>query len=861
MATVLVVAGLLVSTAYLQELQAADGSAPHRDRGPSPDAVFLQQASHGLHTAAVPRKALRAQPLEQAQLAPATLETISIVLPCAFEGNFASQTVEALWQHTNHGRLWEILVIDDGSKPALSTTFPTRLLAGSPGAPPCRIIRHERTLGLIAAKKTGGDAARGDVIVFFDCHVSPRDGWEEAFFRQMKRAGDHRTVVVPTITSLDPDTWKEIPDGANGQACYILWNADFTWLANPGRDVPLMSGGLLAISRRWWQETGGYDEHMVAWGGENIDQSLRVWLCGGRIEVAEGAYVAHMWRDPKNAKTMLKYPIPTDDVMRNKARAAAAWFGDFKEKVFGFPEYENFLGHEERLGDMGNFRDLKSRLKCAPFSAYLNRFSYVYFDTGYLPTEVFQIREAKTGLCLERVPPEEDGQTHTVALVPCSGGEGGGPVSELQVWHPGNRNRAKEGEGCCSGIMNWNFNQCLDGQGIGSKVQTFECEISGGSANQFFDIDDEVLYWRKELKGPGAEGCIEPLDAKVGDVDLSPSTQCTAQVVPIGSETLYTQESLAMPASFRLQAAAPGADEDTCATVAPVGEGISDFKMEFRRCDPDNPQQVFQPQKSLYGAQIRVGQTGNCLDTAGGTQLLVYPCYEETAANMNQVWTVEDGKLLWRAEGQTVEGSCASFKAAETQTPVASLASFFIKGQFELQTCVSKTGQLWRRHDLRGDGTFLLLSRDSGQCLVKSGRIGLGYGACGDDDRWRELKDREQVQHVGSTYCIDSGDRLQYPTLYDCHQPKAMQSQRFHIVEPVGWLQNKPTWFDNGRKRIFEKCVDGAPAARVEVAVQHCDAVRRHGVRWERHNSHEPIERRLWEASSKSRELIEVARS
>jgi len=45
-------------------------------------------------------------------------------------------------------------------------------------------VRHEKTMGLIAAKKSGGDAALGDVIVFFDCHVKPRDGWEEAFLKR-----------------------------------------------------------------------------------------------------------------------------------------------------------------------------------------------------------------------------------------------------------------------------------------------------------------------------------------------------------------------------------------------------------------------------------------------------------------------------------------------------------------------------------------------------------------------------------------------------------------------------------------------------------------------------------------------------
>ena len=333
-------------------------------------------------------------------LAPET-QTQGVVLPCAFEGEFAEKTVWAVWENTDKSVLKEIIVVDDGSKPPLRKVMSERLLTGGPGIPKMKIVRHERTLGLISAKKSGGDAASGDVIVFFDCHVSPRKGWEVAFLKQMRRKQDHRTIVVPTITSLNPDTWKEIPGGGGGKVCFILWNNDFTWLYNPGRDAPLMSGGLLALSRRWWEETGGYDTKMVAWGGENIDQSLRSWLCGGRIEVAEGAFVAHMWRDPKNPKTVLRYlnipapfwiffgwevfkffsfsftftdfmtslscpshldpfyfsedrtthddttvrtryPIPTKDVMRNKARAASAWFGDFTEKVMTFPEYETW---------------------------------------------------------------------------------------------------------------------------------------------------------------------------------------------------------------------------------------------------------------------------------------------------------------------------------------------------------------------------------------------------------------------------------------------------------------------------------------------------------------------------------------
>lgn len=87
----------------------------------------------------------------------------------------------------------------------------------------------------------------------------------------------------------------------------------------------MISGGLLALSRRWWEETGGYDTKMVAWGGENIDQSLRSWLCGGRIEVADGAYVAHMWRDPKNPKTVARLESEKRNGQTRKRLVSEKW--------------------------------------------------------------------------------------------------------------------------------------------------------------------------------------------------------------------------------------------------------------------------------------------------------------------------------------------------------------------------------------------------------------------------------------------------------------------------------------------------------------------------------------------------------
>ena len=124
--------------------------------------------------------------------------------------------------------------------------------------------------------------------------------------------------------------------------------------------------GMFATSKRWWQEIGGMDTGMETWGAENIEISLKTWLCGGEIRVARGSRIDHTFRD--------KQPYVMDGAAweRNLARVAETWLNDeWRAKFYKAAGKERGQIH---IGNLDNVHALQKRLKCKPFSWFANKF-------------------------------------------------------------------------------------------------------------------------------------------------------------------------------------------------------------------------------------------------------------------------------------------------------------------------------------------------------------------------------------------------------------------------------------------------------------------------------------------------------
>ena len=219
------------------------------------------------------------------------------------------------------------------------------------------------------------------MIVFLDSHSEVCDGWLEPLLLRIK--GDRRRVVVPHIRSLDPDTlrlspghmWPPSKGSFNWRLSFTIVPADVeTDLVSPSERhspvlSPVMPGGLFAMDREYFFELGEYDPDILYYGGEHVELSFRVWMCGGSMEWIPCSNVGHIYRrfdrfrvDPQ-LKNINIWPI----LDRNDKRVAAVWMDDYA-KIF--LRFRGLAPGGE--GNLTSRHALRSRLHCHDFKWFLN---------------------------------------------------------------------------------------------------------------------------------------------------------------------------------------------------------------------------------------------------------------------------------------------------------------------------------------------------------------------------------------------------------------------------------------------------------------------------------------------------------
>uniref|UniRef100_A0A182J581 Polypeptide N-acetylgalactosaminyltransferase n=1 Tax=Anopheles atroparvus TaxID=41427 RepID=A0A182J581_ANOAO len=292
------------------------------------------------------------------------------------------RTVHSVLNRSPPELVQEIVLVDDWSSSVPLKTFLEDYFL--PYGDKVRILRTPARYGLIRARIYGARRTSADYLLFLDAHCECLPGWLEPLLAVVLTGPGH--VAVPTIDWLNETTLALQAGPSNGLYGAFDWNLSFQWRSRYDRilrsgsspqhenalepfDSPIMAGGLFCIAKEFFARLGWYDPGLEVYGGENMELSFKVWMCGGAIKIVPCSRVGHIQK--RNHPYIGNYHRERELTMKNTLRVAEVWLDEYADFLYRLhPDYRLLLASTSN-DSLADRHRLREQLSCRSFRWYM----------------------------------------------------------------------------------------------------------------------------------------------------------------------------------------------------------------------------------------------------------------------------------------------------------------------------------------------------------------------------------------------------------------------------------------------------------------------------------------------------------
>ena len=316
------------------------------------------------------------------------------------------RTLHSLYNRTPHELIQEVILVNDNStldflydplKEYIDQHFPNLTF---------NIINLKQRQGLMKARVIGAKAAKSEFVFMMEPHCEMTYNWLPPLIEPL--LNEERIVTVPIIDNVECNQLKYYENELDNEGCRGVFNWKLNYQKMPRIPVsgdrlldpfltPIMTGGIFMIRKKYFFELGPYDEELLIWGAENIELSLKIHLCGGKLLEVPCSRIGHAFR---KFNTFRKHETGIDYEHFNQKRIIEVWFEDYKKIVYD-RRPENF---ELDVGDLTKQKKLRNKLNCKPFQYFLDVIApdlLRKFPLEIPPFATGRVQLQDTNFCLE----------------------------------------------------------------------------------------------------------------------------------------------------------------------------------------------------------------------------------------------------------------------------------------------------------------------------------------------------------------------------------------------------------------------------------------------------------------------------